>query len=102
MSDDRRRKGEGRSALRRWRPLLLASIAGLYVLSVPWYREPGATPAIWLGLPDWVAVSVLCYVAVAVLNALAWLGTDVVDDRAAGEACDGQASGSTPPRETAS
>ncbi len=32
-----------------------------------------------LGLPDWVAVAVLCYVAAAVLNAAAWLLTDVPD-----------------------
>jgi hypothetical protein len=34
---------------------------------------------VWLGLPDWVAVALLCYAAVAVLNSLAWLLTDVPD-----------------------
>jgi len=69
------------------RKLLLGVIALLYVASIPWYRETGAPTPLWLGLPDWVTVAVLCYVAVAVLNALAWLGTDIpdaVDDRAAG------------------
>ena len=57
--------------------LLLAAIALLYVVSIPWYRETGAEPEIWFGLPDWVAVALGCYVAVAVLNAIAWLRTDV-------------------------
>ncbi len=35
---------------------------------------------IWLGLPDWVAVALLCYLAAAVVNAVAWLITDVPDD----------------------
>ena len=64
----------------RRRRVCLWAIGALFVLSVPWYREPGAAPEIWGGLPDWVAVSVLCYVAVAVLNAVAWLATDVPDD----------------------
>jgi hypothetical protein len=29
------------------------------------------------GLPDWVAVALGCYLAVAILNALAWLLTDI-------------------------
>ena len=57
--------------------LLLAAIALLYVVSIPWYRETGAEPEIWFGLPDWVAVALGCYVAVAILNAIAWLRTDV-------------------------
>ena len=61
------------------RRVLLALIAGLYILSIPWYRESGATPEIWLGLPDWVATALLCYVAVALLNSVAWLLTDVPD-----------------------
>ena len=39
----------------------------------------------WLGLPDWVAVALLCYAAVAVLNSLAWLLTDVPDRDESGE-----------------
>ena len=66
----------GRARLRR---ALLAAIGVLYVVSIPWYRTPGAEPELWLGLPDWVAVAVGCYAAVAVLNAAAWLLSDVRD-----------------------
>jgi hypothetical protein len=65
-----------RGGLRR---LLLGAIGVLYVVSVPWYRESGAEPEIWLGLPDWVAVALGCYVAVAILNSIAWLLTEVED-----------------------
>lgn len=65
---------------RRARHLLLAAIGALYVLSVPWYRPGGAEPEMWLGLPDWVAVAVLCYAAVAVLNSVAWALTDIPED----------------------
>ncbi len=63
--------------------LLLAAIGLLYVVSIPWYRETGAEPEIWFGLPDWVAVALGCYVAVAVLNAIAWLRTDVPEQPSA-------------------
>lgn len=62
------------------RRVCLALIGVLYVVSVPWYRESGEAPRIWLGLPDWVAVSVLCYVGVAILNAFAWMATEVDDE----------------------
>lgn len=61
------------------RRLLLAAIALLYVASIPWYRSASAEPAIWLGLPDWVTVALGCYVLAAVLNAAAWLLTEVPD-----------------------
>jgi hypothetical protein len=61
---------------------LLGVIAVLYVVSVPWYRSADEPLRIVLGLPDWVAVAVLCYVAVAVLNSIAWWLTDI-DDAAA-------------------
>jgi len=77
----------GRSARARLRIGLLTVIALLYVLSIPWYRPSGAESAIWLGVPDWVAVALVCYVAVALLNALAWLLTDVRDD---GGSADGE------------
>ncbi len=64
---------------RRLRIALLAVIVALYVISVPWYREAGATPELWLGLPDWVAVALVCYVSVAVLNSAAWLLTELRD-----------------------
>jgi hypothetical protein len=49
------------------------------VISIPWYRPTGEPVAIWWGLPDWVTVAIGCYAAVAVLNAVAWLLTDVAD-----------------------
>jgi hypothetical protein len=57
---------------------MLLAIALLYGLSIPWYRS-GEDPGRWFGLPDWVAVAVACYLAVAVLNAAAWLLTDIPD-----------------------
>jgi len=74
-----RSPSESSGARRHLRQALLAAIAVLYVLSIPWYRSPGAEPALILGLPDWVAVAVGCYAAAAVLNALAWLVTEIED-----------------------
>ena len=48
------------------------TVLALYVLSIPWYRTPGATPTIVFGVPDWVAVAVACYLAIAVITAIAW------------------------------
>jgi hypothetical protein len=56
---------------------LLGVIALLYLASVPWYRESGASTPLWLGLPEWVSVAVVCYAGAAVLNAVAWLLTDI-------------------------
>lgn len=64
---------------RRLRRLLLVAVAGLYLLSIPWYREPGAEPRLLLGLPDWVTVALACYAAAAVLTACAWLLAEVPD-----------------------
>jgi hypothetical protein len=55
-------------------------IALLYIASIPWYRDTDAPLRLWFGLPDWVAVALLCYVGVAIVNALAWLWTEVPDD----------------------
>lgn len=68
---------------RRVRIALLVAVVLLFVASIPWYREPGAVPIEFLGLPDWVAVALLCYVAAAVLNSLAWLITDIPDQSSA-------------------
>ena len=70
---------------RRLRAALLAAIGALYVVSIPWYRGAGEESALWLGLPDWVAVALLCYATIAVLNSLAWLLTDVPDRAEGGE-----------------
>lgn len=64
---------------RRTRAALLAAIGLLYVLSIPWYRSEGPSGRL-LGLPDWVSVALLCYVAVALLNCAAWLLTEVRDE----------------------
>lgn len=55
-------------------------IAVLYLVSVPWYRDANDAPSTVFGFPDWVFVAIACYVAIAVLNALAWLLTDLRDD----------------------
>jgi hypothetical protein len=64
---------------RSLRAICLGLIALLYVISVPWYRDTEAPLRIWFGLPDWVAVALLCYVGVAIVNAAAWLLSDVSD-----------------------
>jgi len=64
---------------RRLHRACLALIVLLYVFSVPWYREQGEPLTLWLGMPDWVTVALLCYVAVAIVNGLAWALTDVPD-----------------------
>jgi hypothetical protein len=65
---------------RRLRRGLLLAVGGLYALSIPWYRAPDADPRLVLGLPDWVAVALGCYVGAALLNAWAWLLSDVSDE----------------------
>ncbi len=57
----------------------MAVIALLFVISVPWYRDDDAPMRLWLGLPDWVAVALLCYVGVAFVNAIAWSVAEVPD-----------------------
>jgi hypothetical protein len=63
----------------RLRYVLLVGVGVCFVVSIPWYRSGGAESRIWMGLPDWVAVALLCYVAAAVLNGAAWMLTDVSD-----------------------
>jgi ferric-dicitrate binding protein FerR (iron transport regulator) len=71
---------------RRLRAVLLSLIALLYVVSIPWYRPSGEVASVVWGLPDWVSVALACYVAAALLNAVAWLATDVPErDSAADE-----------------
>ena len=74
--------GENPDAIRRLprRRLLLAAIGVLYLFSVPWYRGEQADPPLLFGMPDWVAVALGCYAAVALLNALAWWWTPIEDD----------------------
>ncbi len=68
---------ERRTFIRR---ACMVVIAVLYVVSVPWYRAADEPLRTWFGLPDWVAVALLCYVGVACLNAVAWLVTEVPDE----------------------
>ena len=70
---------------RRLRTVLLSLIALLYVVSIPWYRPSGEAASVVWGLPDWVAVALACYVAAALLNAAAWLATDVPERDAAAD-----------------
>ena len=70
---------QNRSIRRVLRRGLLVGIAVLYVLSIPWYRSSTQEPELWMGLPDWVAVALACYGFAAVLNAIAWLLTDIAD-----------------------
>jgi hypothetical protein len=65
---------------RALRGFLLALVGVLFVLSIPWYRRGGDPAELWLGLPDWVTVALLCYAGAALLNALAWLLTEIPDD----------------------
>jgi len=71
-------EGAGR---RRVRSFLLVLIGLLYFASVPWYRADDAPLRVSMGLPDWVTVALGCYVAIAVLNAAAWLLTEVPEGR---------------------
>jgi hypothetical protein len=69
-----------RGLSRRLAYLVCMIVIGLlYIISVPWYRDGDAPLRLWLGLPDWVAVALLCYVGVAIANAVAWSVTDVPD-----------------------
>ena len=63
----------------RRRRILLWLIGALYLFSVPWYRQDQQGMQLLFGLPDWVAVAVLCYSGAAILNAWAWRLTDVDD-----------------------
>lgn len=56
----------------------MCAIGALFAASIPWYRT-AHTPDRLLGLPDWVTVALLCYALAAVLNAGAWLLTEIPD-----------------------
>jgi len=64
---------------------LLCGVGLLFAISIPWYRGD-APPAKLFGLPDWVAVAILCYAAAAILNSAAWLLTDIPESVADDEA----------------
>ncbi len=73
------RPGGAKSRLaRRLRKGLLCGIALLYAASIPWYRGDAPVGRLF-GLPDWVAVALLCYALAALFNSAAWLLTEVPD-----------------------
>lgn len=41
----------------------------LFALSVPWYLPADAAPALWLGVPYWVVLSLAAVVAIAAFTA---------------------------------
>lgn len=43
----------------------------LFALSIPWYLPSGSVPPLWLGLPYWVVISLVCCVLIAGLNVIA-------------------------------
>ena len=53
----------------RSRPWIWAVYVLLFAASVPWYLPPGSPARLWLGLPHWVIISLLAYLAVAVFTA---------------------------------
>lgn len=65
---------------RRLRSVLLVAVGLCFIASIPWYRNGGDASEVWLGLPDWVSVALLCYVAAAALNSVAWLLTEIPDE----------------------
>lgn len=75
--------GDERAPLRR--PWIWLVYGALLAISIPWYREPGSVPRIWLGIPDWALVSLLATLAVAGFTAWVVLRhwPDDEDDEAA-------------------
>ncbi len=53
----------------RSRPWIWVVYVFLFAVSVPWYLPPGSPARLWLGLPHWVVISLLAYLAVAVFTA---------------------------------
>ncbi len=41
------------------RPGALLLIAALYAMSIPWWWM-GGEPSVWLGMPSWALLSLLC------------------------------------------
>ena len=88
--DSASRSGRLKSRLaRRLRKALLCAIALLFAASIPWYRGDAPVGRL-LGLPDWVAVAIVSYVAVAILTALAWLRVSFDEDDVADDADDAE------------
>tara|TARA_B100000029_G_C16916558_1_gene719768 strand:+ start:151 stop:366 length:216 start_codon:yes stop_codon:yes gene_type:complete len=58
----------------------LIGIGLLFIMAIPWFWDPNEKPEIIFGLPDWAAWSLLCFIGVAVLNAISWTFTDLDGD----------------------
>lgn len=64
----RRVTGEADLVEPRSRPWIWLVYILLFGASVPWYL-PAGPPILWFGLPHWVVISLLAYLAVAVFTA---------------------------------
>lgn len=51
------------------RAWIWAVYVALFALSIPWYLPADETPALWLGLPYWVVLSLLACIAIACFTA---------------------------------
>ena len=58
-------------AARRWPRWTWPIYIVLFGLSIPWYVTPTEEPALWLGLPFWVVLSLAASLGVALYTA--WL-----------------------------
>jgi hypothetical protein len=52
---------------RRWWIWLVYAL--LFGASVPWYLPQDNTPPIWLGLPQWVVMSLMATIGIAIFTA---------------------------------
>ena len=51
------------------RPWIWLVYLALFALSIPWYLPEADQPALWLGLPYWVVLSLLACLGIAVFTA---------------------------------
>ena len=61
-----------------------AVYVALFALSIPWYLPADQTPALWLGMPYWVVLSLAACVAIACFTAFV-VGRCWPDDEADSE-----------------
>ncbi|KEI72379.1 hypothetical protein [Endozoicomonas elysicola] len=56
------------------RVTLTCSLPILLAISVPWYREKedNRIYSLFEGLPDWVAVALICYALIPLINIFIW------------------------------
>ena len=63
-----------------WYRISLWIMVLLLIMSVPWYRSDQSITYL-MGLPDWVFVSLACYLLIALINGLMWLTNQPKDDK---------------------